>query len=68
VPAGAVQADGETGVVFVIRDDVVERRAVRLGQREGDQWVVLSGVSSGARLAVGDFSKLVDGVHIRIED
>jgi RND family efflux transporter MFP subunit len=68
VPSSAVQANGETGVVFVIRDRVVERRAVRLGRREGDDWVVLSGLSAGARLAVGDFSELVDGSRIRIED
>jgi RND family efflux transporter MFP subunit len=67
VPTTAVQADGETGVVFVIRDDVVERRAVRLGRREGDAWIVLSGLTAGARLAIGDFSQLVDGARVRIE-
>jgi RND family efflux transporter MFP subunit len=67
VPSTAVQADGETGVVFVIREDVVERRAVRLGRREGDAWIVLSGLTAGARLAIGDFSQLVDGARVRIE-
>lgn len=67
VPSTAVQASGDTGVVFVIRDDVVERRAVRLGRREGDAWIVLSGLTAGARVAIGDFSQLVDGARIRIE-
>jgi RND family efflux transporter MFP subunit len=67
VPATAVQANGETGVVFVIRDDVVERRAVRLGRRDGDTWVVLSGLTAGARLAIGDFAELADGTRIRIQ-
>jgi hypothetical protein len=67
VPANAVQASGETGVVFVIRDNVVERRAVRLGREEGDRRIVLSGLTAGARVAIGDFSQLVDGARIRIE-
>jgi RND family efflux transporter MFP subunit len=67
VPSLAVQAEGTTGVVFVIRDNVVERRAVRLDRREGDDWIVLSGLSAGVRVAVGDFAELVDGARIRIE-
>jgi RND family efflux transporter MFP subunit len=67
VPSTAVQADGDTGVVFVIRDDVIERRAVRLGRREGDAWIVLSGLAPGARVAIGDFAQLVDGARVRVE-
>jgi RND family efflux transporter MFP subunit len=67
VPSTAVQADGDTGVVFVIRDDIVERRAVRLGRREGDAWIVLSGLTPGARVAIGDFARLVDGARVRVE-
>jgi RND family efflux transporter MFP subunit len=66
VPQAAVQADGDTGVVYVIDDDTVERRAVRLGARSREGQVVLSGLESGARLAVTDFSQLVDGARIRI--
>jgi RND family efflux transporter MFP subunit len=67
VPSTAVQADGDMGVVFVIRDDVIERRAVRLGRREGDAWVVLSGLTPGMRVAIGDFAQLADGTRVRVE-
>lgn len=67
VPANAVQASGETGVVFVIRDNIVERRAVRLGREQGDRRIVLSGLTAGMRVAIGDFSQLADGARIRIE-
>jgi RND family efflux transporter MFP subunit len=67
VPSTAVQADGDTGVVFVILDDVIERRAVRLGRREGDAWVVLSGLTPGVRVAIGDFAQLADGTRVRVE-
>ncbi|WP_028009346.1 efflux RND transporter periplasmic adaptor subunit [Solimonas flava] len=69
LPAAAVQAGSEsgTGVVYVLRDDHVERRAVKLGAAlAGEQLTVLSGLSAGERVAVGDFAKLQDGVRVRI--
>jgi RND family efflux transporter MFP subunit len=66
VPQDAVQADGETGVVYVIENDTVERRAVRLGPRSSEGQVVVSGLESGVRLAVADFAQLVDGARIRV--
>jgi hypothetical protein len=66
VPADAVQASGETGVVFVLNDDRVERRAVRLGARVAGKQIVLSGVTAGARVAAGDLSQLADGAKVRV--
>ena len=67
VPADAVQASGETGVVFVIHADKVERRTVRLGARNGEEQTILSGIAMGDRLAVGDFTLLGDGAKIHVE-
>jgi RND family efflux transporter MFP subunit len=67
VPANAVQASGETGVVFILRGDIVERRAVRLGASSGDNATVLSGLTAGDRLAIGDFTQLKDGAKVRVE-
>jgi RND family efflux transporter MFP subunit len=66
VPQNAVQANGDTGYVYVINDDTLERRAVRLGARAGDGQIVLSGLSSGARLAVADFAEISDGTRVRV--
>jgi RND family efflux transporter MFP subunit len=68
VPAEAVQAQGDDGVVFVIRDQSVERRAVKLGGSDGDGLRVTSGLQGGERLAVGDWDKLTDGARIRIKE
>ena len=68
VPMEAVQSDGDTGVVFVIENDVLERRTVRLGARSSGGQVVLAGLAEGARLAVGDFSLLTDGARVRTVD
>ena len=68
VPADAVQPNGDTGVVFVIHDATVERRAVRLGARNSDGQTVLSGLSPDTKVAVGDLSKLSDGARIKIQE
>jgi hypothetical protein len=53
--------------VFVVREDTVERRAVKLGAGTADTVTVLSGLAAGERVAIGDFSQLKDGVKVRIE-
>ncbi len=67
VPAEAVQGTGDTGVVFIVSDDKVERRAVRLGAKTNDGQIVLAGVTSGTKVAVGDLSLLTDQAEVRIE-
>jgi RND family efflux transporter MFP subunit len=66
VPTDAVQASGDTGVVFVLNDDHAERRAVRLGGRVAGKQIVLSGLSAGALVATGDLSQLADGAKVRV--
>jgi RND family efflux transporter MFP subunit len=68
VPKEAVQADGDTGVVFVVADGGVERRTVRLGAQSGAGQVVLAGLKPGTRLARGDLTSLADGSRVRVED
>jgi RND family efflux transporter MFP subunit len=67
LPVTAVQGSGSTGVVFVVRDSTLERRAVRLGAGNSDRVTITSGLSAGERAAVGDFKAMKDGVKIRIE-
>jgi RND family efflux transporter MFP subunit len=70
LPLGAVQggADSATGVVYVLHDDTVERREVKLGPRGTDTQTVIAGVSPGERVAVGDLTKLSDGAHVKVVD
>jgi RND family efflux transporter MFP subunit len=67
LPANAVQGSGATGTVFVAHGETLERRAVRLGAGVGDSITVLSGLTAGERVAVGDFDQLKDGAKIRVE-
>lgn len=70
LPKAAIQQNGaDQGVVYVLREDRVERRAVRLGASKGsDQQIVLSGLAAGERVAVGDATQLKDGVKVRITE
>jgi multidrug efflux pump subunit AcrA (membrane-fusion protein) len=66
IPAAAVQASGGTGVVFVVHDDTVERRAVRLGSGGGGSALVLSGLAAGDKVVVGDLGQMRDGATVRV--
>ena len=68
VPKEAVQADGDTGVVFVVAGGGVERRTVRLGAENAAGQVVLAGLAAGTRLARGDLSLLADGSRVRVQE
>ena len=57
--------DGRT-VVFVVREDRVERRAVRAGLEQGNEVEVLSGLSAGERVVIEGPATLKDGDRITI--
>jgi HlyD family secretion protein len=67
VPAEAIQVDGDTGVVFVVADDRLERRAVRVAGKTAGGVRVTSGLAAGDTLAVGDFAQFSDGVAVRVQ-
>ena len=64
----AVQANGDIGTVFVVQGDHVERRAVRLGARNADGQIVLSGLQSGKSASPPAISQpLSDGARVHVE-
>ncbi len=66
VPADAVQASGDSGVVFVVEGEAVRRRTVRLGAVTADGQTILAGLEPGSVVAVGDLSPLSDGARVHI--
>ena len=68
VPERAVEVSGDTGTVFVLQDDTLERRSVRVGGTTSEGRIVLSGIAAGARLAVGDLALLANGMRVRTAD
>jgi RND family efflux transporter MFP subunit len=67
LPKDAVQESGTQGVVYVLHNDRVERRAIRLGASSSDGVTVLSGLAVGEPVAAGNLSQLKDGATIRVE-
>jgi RND family efflux transporter MFP subunit len=67
VPNEAVQANGDTGTVYIINGDTVERRVVRLGSRTAEGQLVLSGISSGTHVVVGNLDALTDGAKVYVD-
>ncbi|MCH7666636.1 MAG: efflux RND transporter periplasmic adaptor subunit [Acidobacteria bacterium] len=61
VPIGAIRNDGNTDLVFVVADGRVERRAVRLGDTDGNEAFVLSGLRGGDRVVLTGPAELKDG-------
>lgn len=67
-PTEAVQVQGDTGVVWVLSGDKVERRAVKLGGNRSDGVAVIAGLRGMEQLAVGDFAKLTDGAKVKVQE
>ena len=65
IPKGAVRRDGEQDVVFVVKDERLERRAVKVSGTEGDTARVISGLASGETVAVTG-EELADGDRVNV--
>jgi RND family efflux transporter MFP subunit len=65
VPKGAVRTVDGTSVVFVVRGDRVERRAVKLGGNDGDLTEVVSGLSAGDRVVTEGVATMTDGARVK---
>jgi RND family efflux transporter MFP subunit len=67
VPTAAIKDEGGQKVVFLYRDGRVERRAVSLGNTNGDEQEILAGVSAGDQVVVGSPEPLQDGQRVALE-
>ncbi len=65
VPQRAMRRSGDSAVVFVLRDDRVERRAVSVGGATGDGIEVLSGLRAGESVVLDPPADLGDGSRVR---
>jgi len=65
VPKAAVRHEGETDYVFVVQQDRLERRAVKVAGTEGEELEV-TGVTSGERVVISGPPALVDGARVTV--
>ncbi len=66
VPSRAVHREGAGQVVYVLRDGVIERRAVGTGRERGDSVEILAGVSAGEPVVTAAEGELRDGRRARV--
>jgi RND family efflux transporter MFP subunit len=65
VPKAAVRAADGREVVFVVKEDRVERRAVKVGTAQGEQVEVVSGLTAGERVVIDGPASLADGARVK---
>ncbi|MFO0829498.1 MAG: efflux RND transporter periplasmic adaptor subunit [Phycisphaerales bacterium] len=65
LPAAAIARNDGRDVVWIVRDGVVERRAVTVGEKRGDVVTVVAGLSGGERVVIGAPETLIDGAIVR---
>jgi hypothetical protein len=67
-PKNAIRSDnGQSYVLVVGAENVVERRAVRTGGTDGDRMEVLAGLTAGDRVVVSPPPTLQAGMKIDIK-
>jgi len=66
VPGAALRKDGDKDIVFVLKDNKAQRRAVALGGNVGDQRQVLGGVAAGEAVIVDAPEGLKDGAAVAL--
>ena len=67
VPKAAIRTDGGRSIVFIVKEDRVERRAVSVGVATGDQVEVLSGISAGEKVVIDGPPALKDGDKVKVQ-
>ena len=61
------EIDSETGFVFVLKNNRVSRREVRLGSREGQLREITNGLKADETVVRGGQEKLEDGQEVVVE-
>ncbi len=66
IPAGAARSQDGQDILYVVRGDLVERRAVRLGTAVGSQVDIVAGLTAGERIVVDGPADLADGDRVTV--
>jgi RND family efflux transporter MFP subunit len=67
VPKAAVRTDNGASYVFVVKQDTVERRAIKTGGTDGDRLEVLAGLKGGEQVVISPPEQLTEGMLIAIK-
>jgi RND family efflux transporter MFP subunit len=68
IPESAVSQRDGRDVVWIVRDGRVERRAVTVAARTGDEMSIAAGISAGERVVAEGVEGLSDGARVKEEN
>ena len=66
VPESSVTVQGENAFVYVVKNNIVERRNITTGKRNFGKVSVLSGISVGEKVVSEGVSKIRDKTKVKI--
>ena len=66
VPESAVTIQGKTAFVYVINNNLAEKRNIEVGKRNYGKVSVLSGISEGEEVVVEGVSKVRNNLKVKI--
>ncbi|MGA7061610.1 MAG: hypothetical protein WBY69_10380, partial [Candidatus Acidiferrales bacterium] len=67
VPAGALRDENGKKIVFLVKDEKLERRAVTVGNARGSDAEILAGLVAGDTVVVKGPADLHDGEAVQIK-
>ena len=67
LPTDALHDEGGKKVVFLVKNDKLERRAVAVGSAQGAQTEILSGIVAGDSVVVKGPANMQDGLAVQIK-
>ncbi|MGB8654527.1 MAG: hypothetical protein WCD23_08400 [Candidatus Acidiferrales bacterium] len=67
IPQEAVRDESGKKIVYLVKDDQLERRAITLGDVVANQAQVLAGIAAGDRVVVKGPAALHDGEAVKIK-
>ena len=68
VPKAALRKVDGRDIVFVVKEDLAERRAVTIGGTDGDQVEIASGLEIGERVIIEGPATLTDGSRVTVKE
>ncbi|ODS52156.1 MAG: hypothetical protein ABS36_18595 [Acidobacteria bacterium SCN 69-37] len=66
-PKSAIRTEAGTSVAFVVRGEIVERRAVAVGGTDADRVEIHAGLQSGDRVVLNPPAELTDGARVVVQ-
>ena len=67
LPNEALHDDGGKKIVYLVKNDKLERRAVAVGNKQGSQTEIMSGIAAGDAIVVKGPANMQDGLAVQIK-